>query len=330
MAERASPLSLAFLGCGHAAGLHSRTLARIAPEVRRLYASRTAARAREFDRRFGGIGWFNSYEAALADSRVDVVLVATPPSTHLELTLAALAAGKHVIIEKPAFLHPDDCGTVAAAARRAGRQAMVAENYFYKPVVRRLRTVIASGVLGEIRFVHLNAVKHQVADGWRAHADLAGGGALFEGGIHWIDVLAHLGLTVVRGQVFQPSGGEAAERSALVVLEYEEGAVGVLSYSWEIPSPLRGLRISRIYGTGGSVAFESNGLFMVVLARGIRVMFPGLTDLAGYREMFRDFLRALRGGAPPRFTLEHARLDLELALTAPTASATGMTGAASA
>lgn len=320
MAERAdvSPLTLVFLGCGYATSLHSRTLARIAPQVKRFYASRTAARARAYVRSYGGSGWFNSYEAALADSRVDAVLVATPPSTHLQLTLAALSAGKHVIVEKPAFLEPEDCGTVAAASECAARQVLVAENYFYKPLARRLRRVIHTGVLGQIRFVHLNALKWQAGDGWRRQADVAGGGALFEGGIHWIDFIAHLGLTVTDVRGFRPSGGDDGDgdRSALVVVQYEQGAVGTLSYSWEIASPLRGLRISRIYGTEGSAVFESNGLFLAVLAHGVRLSFPGLSDLAGYRAMFRDFLHALRTGEPPRFTLALARQDLELARAA--------------
>jgi UDP-N-acetylglucosamine 3-dehydrogenase len=313
-----SPLGLAFLGCGRITGLHSGTLRHDAPEVRRFYASRRPGAAAAANRRFHGSGWFNSYEAALTHDDIDVVLVATPPGTHLELALAALAAGRHVIVEKPAFLQVEDCDIAAAAAQQAGRQLLVAENYFYKPLAERLRGVIGSGVLGDVRLVQVNALKQQSARGWRAHAELAGGGSLFEGGIHWIDLLAHLGLTVTGVAGFKPGTGDEPDRSAVVVLEYREGALGVLSYSWEVASPLHGVRISRIYGTRGSVAFESNGLFLLALAgaRPVRLALPGLTDLAGYRAMFRDFLRALRTGEAARFTLAHARLDIALARAA--------------
>jgi predicted dehydrogenase len=98
----------------------------------------------------------------------------------------------------------------------------------------------------------------------------------------------------------------------VVILEYEGGAVGTLLHSWEIPSPLRGLRVSRIYGTAGSVAFESNGLFVAVYGRRKRLLVPGLRDISGHRAMFADFLTALSTGREPLMTLARARRDMEL------------------
>jgi len=305
-----APLGLAFLGCGAATRMHSRTLARLRAPVLRYYASRDPARARAFARELGGAGTFESYDAALADPRVDAVLVATPPALHLAHTLAALEAGKHAIVEKPAFLRATDFDTVAAAAAAAGRQVLVAENYFYKPLAERLRAALAAGLVGDVLFVQVNAVKHQPATGWRGDPALAGGGALFEGGIHWLNLVANLGLTLVSATGVRPGRGAGPDRSMLVVLRYAEGAAGTLAYSWEVPSPLRGLRISRIYGTKGSIAFESNGLFLYVHGTARRLVFPDLRDIAGYRAMFTDFLDALRTGRPPRFTLDRAREDV--------------------
>ena len=71
---------------------------------------------------------------------------------------------------------------------------MVAENYFYKPLARALRRLIAEGAVGELLFVHVNALKSQRRRGLaRATPASPGGGALFEGGIHWVDLLANLG-----------------------------------------------------------------------------------------------------------------------------------------
>ena len=67
------------------------------------YASRDRARAEEYCRRFQGAGSYADYAAAIDDPRIDAVVVAVPPRFHLELTLQALAAGKHVLVEKPAF-----------------------------------------------------------------------------------------------------------------------------------------------------------------------------------------------------------------------------------
>ena len=98
---------LAFLGCGWATRLHSRTLRGFGGEVRRYYASRDGSRATEYAARFGGAGSFGSYEAALASRDVDVVLIATPPSSHLELSLrakdglSALDEGEIVVDRRP-------------------------------------------------------------------------------------------------------------------------------------------------------------------------------------------------------------------------------------
>jgi len=102
------------------------------------------------------------------------------------------------------------------------------------------------------------------------------------------------------------------ERSMLLVAEYEEGAIGTLAHSWEIPSTLRGLRLSRIYGTRGSVLFESNGLFVRVTGSRPRLILPGLRDIGGYRAMFRDFLGSIRTGREPLMSLARAQRGLEL------------------
>lgn len=291
--------------------MHSRTLAGVAPGVGRYYASRSPARAHDFDRRFRGAGAFDGYDAAIEDRRIDVVLVATPPASHLELTLAALHAGKHVIVEKPAFLRARDFDDVIRAQDAAGRRVFVAENYFYKPVARRLRNIIGGGELGDIRFLHINALKRQDVSDWRADAELSGGGALFEGGIHWVDLAANIGLDVRAVRGFR-AGEAEPERGMLVVLEYVNGAVGTLSYSWEVHSPLKGIRMSRIFGTAGAVAFESNGIVLIQTGRRTRFGFPGFRDIAGYAPMFRDFIRAIREDVDPEVSLTRVRRDHEI------------------
>jgi predicted dehydrogenase len=305
-------LNLVFLGCGAATAAHSRTLEQMRAPVRRFYASRCGDKAASFERRFRGAGSYGSYDAALADGRVQVAFVATPPASHLDLALRALDAGKHVIVEKPAFLRAADFDRVAEAAQAAGRQVLVAENYGYKPLARVLRGLLAAGAIGTVRFVALNAVKHQKGDGWRDDATEAGGGALFEGGIHWIDLAAHLGPAVRGVRALRAGDGPSLERRSVVMLDDEGGGVGTLLHSWEVASPLHGLRLSRIYGTAGSIAFESNGLFVAVYGRRPRLLLPGLRDIAGYRAMFRDFLDALATGREPLMTLARARRDTEL------------------
>src|SRR5690606_36429231 len=133
------PLRLAFLGCGLAARMHARTLRRFKDEALCYFASRRPGVAWEHARRYGGAGAFESYDAALADPRIDAALVLTPPALHLEWTVRALEAGKHVVVEKPAFPRAADFDHASDAARRAGRRVLVAENYAYKPALAYLR-----------------------------------------------------------------------------------------------------------------------------------------------------------------------------------------------
>lgn len=302
---------LAVLGCGAAADLHTPTLAAVAPNVLRFYASRDAGRARATAERHRGVGWFEGYEAALADERVDVALVLTPPSSHLEWTLAALRAGKHVVVEKPPFLSSRDLDIVAAAARSARRRVLVAENYPYKPLTRALAELLRSGRIGETRLVQITAVKRQPITGWRGDPALAGGGALFEGGIHWISLLTELDDDVASVGAVVPDPMRP-ERTAAVHLRWASGALATLAYSWEVHAPLRGLRLSRVYGSEGSAVFESNGLFLAAWGRGATLRVPGLRDIRGHRAMWRDFLAALREGRPPLYHAGRARRDLEL------------------
>lgn len=305
-------MHIALLGTGLAAAIHTKALRSAAPHVRRSYASRDRARAAEAARRFGGSGHFDSYEAAVASPDIDAVLVGLPPALHLEWTLRALDAGKHVIVEKPPFLRADDVPAVEAAAARAGRQVLVAENYFYKPLAGLLRRVIASGDLGDVRFIQLTALKRQTTDDWRDDAALAGGGALFEGGIHWISLLANVGLTPVRVRAARPGPRDGPERSILVTIEYAEGAVASLAYSWDLGGLVNGVRFSRVYGTLGTLRFETNGIVAVQSGGRVRLRVPGLADLAGYRAMHRDFADAIANNRPAAYDLALACRDLRL------------------
>lgn len=297
-------MRLAFLGTGAIARAHARRLRRH-PGVELAFASREPGRAAALARDLGG-ACYPSYAAALAAPEVAVAAIATPPDSHAELTLAALAAGKHVVLEKPALRRAADVDRIAAAAAAAGRRVFVAENYHYKPVLARLRGLIADAVIGDVLFVQLNAIKHQAAGGWRDDH-----GALYEGGIHWIDFMAELAeVRGVRGNAPRPRG--AVERSMLVTFDYACGAVGTLAYSWEVPATARGLRLSKIYGRTGTITFETNGLWVVCHGTRTRLYLPGLRDLTGHRAMWADFVRAWRDDTEAAMTLAHARRDLAL------------------
>jgi predicted dehydrogenase len=305
-------VKLAFLGTGLAARIHSKTMKAMSSGVERFYASRDIARAEAARATFNGAGAIAGYQAAVERPDIDAVLIALPPSLHLEWTLAALAHGKHVILEKPPLLRAADFAAVGDAARSANRQVLVAENYFYKPLAVLLRDTIARGDFGDLKFIHVNAVKRQTTADWRDDPALSGKGALFEGGIHWICLLANLGLTVRRVRAARAGSGTGLDRSVAVTMEYEEGPVATLHYSWEVPGLINGVRWSRCYGTAGVLRFETNGLLAVQGGRRRRITLPGVSDLLGYKAMLADFFEGIRQNRPPAYALKLAERDLAL------------------
>lgn len=311
------PLRLAVLGCGSIARTHARTLRRF-PGVSVAFASRDPRRAAAYAERFGGIGALPGYEAAMADRTIDAVMILTPPHEHCRLALEAILAGKDVLVEKPAFLSSDESDLIASAAADTGRRVLVLENYGYKPSTLLLQRLIEAGEIGDLRYVRLNALKWQDTWGWRTDPDQAGGGALFEGGIHWIHLLGALGPPIERIEGIVAGGGPVAgERSMAVIAHYRGGAVGTLHHAWNAPVRWKGLSLSHVIGSRGTITFESNGLFVGLNgARRRRLWFPGLTDVRGYRAMFHDLLGCLRDGTTPRVTLERAREDLRLVAAA--------------
>ena len=315
----AEPLRIAFLGCGFITRVHSRRLRSLRGDVVCSYASRDRDRAEAFRRKYGGAASYADYTAAIEDPRVDAVVIAVPPRFHLDLTLQALAAGKHVLVEKPAYLRMGDYRAVLEARDRAGRELLVGENDHYKPLAVCLRLLLADGVIGEMVFAQFTSIvrKLKPADDWRNDETMAGGDAFFEEGIHWLHLAGSLGPTITRVHGYRPSvsrdGPDTRVKSMMVAFRYDNQAVGALYYSREIPSLLRGLRLSTLYGRDAIITFESNGLFVLVRGRGVpRVLFPGFRDMRGYQAMYRDFVRAIRTGDAPQMSLERAMDDQRL------------------
>jgi predicted dehydrogenase len=313
------PLRVAFLGCGFITGVHSRHLRSFTGEIVCSYASRDGARAAAYCRQYSGTASYPDYITAIADPRVDAVVIAVPPRFHLDLVLRALEAGKHVLVEKPAFLRMEDYRTVVEARDRAQRVVLVGENDHYKPLAVTLRKLLAEGIIGDMVFAHFTSIAKRLkaATDWRNDEAMAGGDAFFEEGIHWLHLANSLGPRITTIQGYRPSvsrkGPDTRAKSMMVAFRYDNDAVGSLYYSREIPSLWRGLRLSKLFGREGIITFESNGLIAAARGRHApRLVLPGFRDLRGYRAMYRDFLRAIRTGRAPEMSLETAIDDQRL------------------
>jgi predicted dehydrogenase len=207
---------------------------------------------------------------------------------------------------------------VQVASRAAGRVVCVGENDHYKPLAVTLRRLLAREVIGDLVLAQFTTVARRTkpASDWRNDDGLAGGDAFFEEGIHWLHLAGSLGPRIIRVDAFRPTpavegvDGDRRALSMLVAFGYDSGAAGALYYSREVPSLLKGVRWSKLFGRRGVITFESNGA--VVFAPGRRLVgvhAPGLTDIRGYRAMYLDFARAIRTGASPEMDLDRALAD---------------------
>ncbi len=310
-----SPLRICLLGCGRIARRHARLLHAMGPRIALAFASRDASRAEAYRRRYGGARAFAAYADACAAADVDAVVDCTPPAFHLQNGLAAAAHGKHLLVEKPAARSVAELDALAGAVARAGIVAMVAENYRFKPVVPALRSHLERGDIGDLLLLEINRVHRDPVAGWRRDAGLAGGGALFEGGVHWVNFLVTLaGSDPVQALAAAPTlphpPAAPVEDTLELLVRFRSGAVGKLLHSWYLLNRLGGVGLSKLYGTDGNIIFETNGLFAVVAGRRVRIRVPGVRDLMGSRAMLEHFVDRVRDARPPATSLAAARLEL--------------------
>jgi predicted dehydrogenase len=133
----------------------------------------------------------SDWRSAIARDDVSIVIVAATNDALAEIACAALEAGKHVLVEKPAARNVAEADAIVAAARRHGGQVRVGFNHRYHPALQKARELIDAGTAGELMFLrgrygHGGRVGYDRE--WRADPALSGGGELIDQGVHLIDL----------------------------------------------------------------------------------------------------------------------------------------------
>lgn len=200
--------------------------------------SRTQASAEQFGAQYGVPKRYGSYDAVLADPKVQIVYIATPHSLHAENALAAIQAGKHVLCEKPFTLNAAQAQAVVDAARTQG--VFVMEGMWTRcfPVVREIVRRMHAGELGEIRSVLADfGFRPEFNPASRLFAPELGGGALLDVGIYPV-ALAFLALGKPQQVVAHATlGATGVDELCGMLLLYENGAQAVLSASLQVETP---------------------------------------------------------------------------------------------
>ncbi len=259
-----------FMGKAHVHAL--RTLAYISwppPLLPRLVvlAGRSFERTGEAARRYGFDHATTDWHELTEDPDVALFDNAGPNDQHAEPTLAALAAGKHVLCEKPLARTAGESHAIWTAARAAGVVHMCGFNYRFVPAVRLARDLIAAGDLGEIHSFRGSYLQDWLADPgaphvWRLDKDQAGSGALGDIGAHVIDLARFLvgEIAAVDGRLRtvipeRPGGTVTVDDAFESTVAFASGAEGSISAS-RLAHGHRNSLTFEVGGTKGSLAFD--------------------------------------------------------------------------
>jgi predicted dehydrogenase len=200
-------LNVGMIGHGFMGAAHSQGW-RVAPRffdlplqpVMQTLAGRSAASTEAAAAKWGWNATSTDWRAVIADDDIDVIDIVTPGDTHVEIAIAALEAGKHVLCEKPLANTVQEAEAMDAAAARAAERgifAMVGFTYRRVPATTFARDLVAAGRLGEIRQVRAEYLQDWLMDAeapltWRMKKELAGSGALGDIGAHAIDLVEYI------------------------------------------------------------------------------------------------------------------------------------------
>ncbi|HEY3056471.1 MAG TPA: Gfo/Idh/MocA family oxidoreductase [Thermoanaerobaculia bacterium] len=254
---------------------------------------------------------------------VDVIIVATINSLLAEISVAALEAGKHVLVEKPAARNAEELELIIAAQKPSGKLVHVGFNHRYHPALLKAKQLHDEGALGEMMFVR-GRYGHGGRAGydreWRADPKLAGGGELIDQGVHLID-LARLFLgafTHVDGFARTYYWDMAVDDNAFLLLRTRNDKTAALHVSC---TEWKNLFSLEIYGRQGKLHAEglggSYGLERLAYYRMLPEMGPPETTIwefprgdDSWRVETAEFLEDIRLGRKPSATLDDAHAVL--------------------
>jgi predicted dehydrogenase len=221
-------------------------------------ASRSAERAEAFAAKHGIATHYAGYEQLVADQDVDVVYVAAPHSEHRSLALLAIAAGKHVLIEKPIALNAVEAREIAAAARAAGVFAMEAMWTRYLPQSAVIAQLLEDGALGDVKLVTVNLGWQSAFDPTsRGYDPKLGGGTMLDAGVYslWFSHFVLGAPTSVQASGILAATGVDAQ--AIVTLDHDGRAQSMVSTTMLVNAP----GLATIHGTNASLETTRNFVF---------------------------------------------------------------------
>jgi UDP-N-acetyl-2-amino-2-deoxyglucuronate dehydrogenase len=316
-------LRTAIVGCGAISHWHLDAIERAGVPITITAAvDPVGANADRIAARTGATA-YSTLEAALAAGGFEAALLAIPHHLHEPVASTALAAGLHVLLEKPLAPTIDACDRLLATARTAGTVFMVAENAQYWPEVRTARALIDDGAIGEVVTARAATFFPALGDfyggdsPWRFDQAAAGGGVVIDTGSHWLRPLRiWLGeVDEVVAALGHPDPRMEGESLCRALLRFDSGTVAsfdaMLMNGGIAPQPL-----FTVTGTTGELTVEGSG--WVKLWDGTEWKGKKMGEQGGYLRSYEaelaDFASAVLHGTEPAAPAEYAVGELRLAL----------------
>jgi predicted dehydrogenase len=314
------PVGFGICGLGMIADFHAQALAGVSGAKLVAVASRQTDKARAFAQKHGAATAVATIEELVAQPGVDAVCITTSSGAHLAPALAAIRAGKHVMIEKPVEITPARADEILRAAEAAGVRVGAIFQARFGENARRVKAAVAAGRLGRLVIATAHVKWHRTAQyysGTRGTYAADGGGALMAQGIHAIDLLqwfAGMPAEVFGAATRRVHTGIEAEDTVVAALRFPDGALGTIeatTAAW--PGWRRRLELC---GELGSIALEDDHIARwefrapqpddaaiqaaqdtAVLGSGASV--PNAISVVGHTRQLQDFVAALRAGRAP-------------------------------
>jgi predicted dehydrogenase len=251
------------VAAGLIADFHARAIRDI-PNARFVACCDTVApKAQALAAKYGAKA-FSSFEEMVKNKGIDIVTIATPSGLHMEPTVAAAQAGKHVICEKPIEITLERIDAMIAAHKKAGTRLGGIFPYRFNDMMTPLREAIKSGRFGTVTcasvYVPWWRTDAYYKDSWHGTWKLDGGGALMNQSVHMVDMLCDLMPPIESVQAFTGTLGHKIETedTAVAVLRYRGGALGVIyGTTASFPGQFRRFEIT---GTKGTVINVENSI----------------------------------------------------------------------
>ncbi|MGO3210870.1 Gfo/Idh/MocA family protein [Brachybacterium sp. AOP42-C2-15] len=344
MVEKTPPIGVGLLGLGTIGSSHAQALTRLQDRATLVsYSGGDAQKAAD-------AGWPHVAqlppEELLRDESVDVIAICTPSGAHAESALAALEAGKHVVVEKPLALTAADADRIVTLAAEKGLSIHVISQRRLEPEVQAVRAALEDGRLGAVRLATTHVhwwrdESYYAAAAWRGDA-AGGGGSLMNQGAHNVDLLRWLVGPVdsVTAQSATLAHQPGAEDTTVATVRFTSGALGLISTSTATPpgtpatltlhcergvveigqGELRRWDVAGVPAPTIGAAGENAGEGI-----GVGASDPAAIGIAGHVQQWTDILEALREGRDSSISGRDGAETVRLLDALTTAAATGRT-----